>query len=425
MLAVHTTIEHVSRFFSYHKDYVKYCASDVVNLSSQLVSMEILTQKKSRKGKKRVRFAIPDEDVCREPSCKKTRAPVMKIKLTVDKTYYLRKKLVAHNIHGNESHRNPLKLDRSRAMKNDSNVLVGDASALSQDTGIRQFRLKTQDVSCREESNDVVVRDVNQNCAVKSDNRRSPKGSRVVLRKSKSDSSLHDKNYRATCKPTKKKKTVVAKKSCLRGNQSRNNYTSRKRKYTKTGKCCKDILNTTKKRKVSSPKLKAKKNSKSLKSKGSMLKKHKQLSSSRSSSKAKHICDKVKKAAEKIRKAKAAKQKMAQKRLKERLKRAAKKKLAMKRTLAKKRKENKQKSRLTNKKRKNSRKCVKPKRKRRRKIKIIPIERELDIVETLRVSLLKYLTFQVAFKHSYECCRKYCWDKWEEVEMEDIIDDHD
>lgn len=62
----------------------------------------------------------------------------------------------------------------------------------------------------------------------------------------------------------------------------------------------------------------------------------------------------------------------------------------------------------------------------RRKLRIIPIERNenYDVIPALRISFLKYITFKEAFEHNTDCCNECCWDRWSEVDAEDIEDDY-
>lgn len=63
---------------------------------------------------------------------------------------------------------------------------------------------------------------------------------------------------------------------------------------------------------------------------------------------------------------------------------------------------------------------------RKHKLKIIPIERNenYEVIPALRINFLKFITFKEAFEQNHECCEKCCWDKWSEVDAEDIEDDY-
>lgn len=380
--------------------------------------MEILPPKEpNRKTSKRVRFDLPDEaDKVPLPDIKRKKSP----DAILNRKYRLRKPILR---------KVQLLVMPKRLGSTEQNLVV--------DNQRQNLLTTTHNLSAAQESsgsemiqedidlNDNFVLDKNENCVVRTDNCKSVKHSNFVLRKSKSVGMRCNGKRQLNGRCQKKRKVVISKKSRLMGNSFTKHTRGRKRKR---GDSCKSA---PKKRKLSGGKLKVGKNppierrkqqskSKQCKNKSKRnTSKVKRVQKGRRSSKVKTVQKKVKKAADNLRKA--SKKRLQKSRYSKRMKKAAQKKLSWKKSSAKKRKVNKTKSTL----KKNKVVSKRKGRQRRRKIRIIKTERELDVIEPLRVSLLKYLTFEEAYKSKHDCCRKYCWDDWEEIDMEDIIDDYD
>lgn len=126
-------------------------------------------------------------------------------------------------------------------------------------------------------------------------------------------------------------------------------------------------------------------------------------------------------AAKALRKARKDKAMAFRRKIKYQLQRSARRRLEMKRKLQKKRK-NERKALLLE----IEQERIEFERSQRGTLNIKPIERneDYDVIPALRVKFLKYITFKEAIAHHQNCCEKCCWDRWSEVDAEDIEEDY-
>lgn len=379
--------------------------------------MEILPRKvKSKERRKQVRFTLPesvDESVALVQMEKKNQDVKSARKVCTKKT-------ILRKFH-------PY-LEQKKIEPIDEKVVSVDSIYRNQSlnkTFCVTDAIHNEEMLVSGERHDTIVMDRNENCKVRSKCSKVTKRY-VPIRKSKSDDVLCSKKRKLGLKPAKKRKNVVSKKLWVRKKQNSKYKQGRKRGHGDIGN---SKLIQAKKRKISIMHKGKKRNKKLVNNKrqhrtnetSKKGRRHKQTLS-KSSVKVKHLKKKIKKAIEKVRQSKTSKKKMM--RLKKRVKKTTTKKLKLKQSVIKKRKQNKRKN--EQKKRKVAKgRIVKQVKKRRRKIKIIPIERQDEVIPPLRVALLKYLTIERAYDYNLDCCRKCCWDDWEEVDMEDIKCDYD
>lgn len=357
--------------------------------------MEIVPKKDGERKRKRVRFTLPDNAVDEEAHTipKRKRSPIAKNR----KKCQIRKRFtrIDHHVEGDGRHGLEDKLSTDKQ---------GTSCCLS--GGDEHGKGECLQVA---ELPGTAFMNINENSKIRTDRGKPTKihGDRVSFRKGKSDVSLG--NGVKTSRERHGKKSMISKKSYFKGKDIIKHHPNTKR--------CDDYAHSSPKK---SKKRKAASMSPKKKVRTPHISRHHTFRSKSSNSsntiqiRARSKSSKLKKA---VCKAKLVKQRSVQKRLKEQAKKLAQKKLALKRSMHKK-------STLKRKKLVHT-EIDKKVDTSRRNIEIKPIEREMDIVEPMRISLLKYITFDIADRNTYECCRKYCWDDWEQVYIDDIIDDHD
>ncbi|XP_053380562.1 axoneme-associated protein mst101(2)-like [Mercenaria mercenaria] len=311
---------------------------DVVNLSNQLVSMEILPPKDdSKKSRKRVRFELPDNvDEAAPADPKRGKSPDVK---NVKK--FCIKKTILRKFHPYLGQRKVEPSDKI-CVENQSNPLLQKSNP---PPAVEEPE-SNEPMVVSDELADNPALDKNDNCTVRSDRAKTTKRPSLHLKKCRSDSVIFKRKYQRYTRHVKERKHVVSKKSWIKTKEVTIYKLNRKRKH---GDYRNSTLKKAKKRKLSGAQLKAKGRNKRLvkKNRGYRTTKLKKIVSkyhvskrkpvkSKSSSKVKH---KIKRAAGKVRKTKKAVKKMS--RLKKRLKKTAQKKLVLKKALAKKRKQKK------------------------------------------------------------------------------------
>ena len=385
-------------------------------MSSQLVSMEILpsTKEKSKKKRKQVRFVLPDN--VDESSALVSKAGKQQEVKPVRKL--CTKKPILRKFHPYLGQRKVEQTTKKVVTDNSGNIFLNKTFNITEGGS-------PEPMSLAEEQTESAILDRNENCKVRTKNSKVTKRINAPIKKVKSTQVIRNRKKHTKC-VRKKQKGVVSKKFWVKRKETSRYKQSRKRGHGDRGN---SKLVLAKKRKISAASLKDKKRKNKLKTKKrryNSVKANKgtkrKNTFSKSSVKVRQLKKKIKKAVDKVRKAKASKNKMM--RLKKRVNKTNTKKLKLKQSATKKRKQNQkksaQKSRMIVKGR-----VMKQVKKRRRKIKIIPIERQEEVIAPLRVALLKYLTIEQAYEMNFDCCRKCCWDDWEEIDMEDIKCDYE
>ncbi|XP_060600438.1 uncharacterized protein LOC132753903 isoform X2 [Ruditapes philippinarum] len=378
--------------------------------------MEILPSKdKSNKRKKQVRFALP-ETVDDSAALVQKEGKAQEVKPT---RKVCTKKTKLRKFHPYIAQIKVEPADKIVTNINENPLLIKSFCVSDE--------VSAEPISLMDEQTDGSVLDRNENCTVRSKYSKLTKRLNVPIKKIKSDYVLCSKKRKLN-QQTKKRKSVVSKKLWVKRKESSRCKQSRKRRHVDRGNC---KLAQAKKRKMSVAPLKGKNRSKKLandKRKYLTLAPNKKgtknkQTSSKASVKVNQLKKKIKKAVQNVRQAKTSEKKML--RLKKRVKKTTTKKLKLKQSLIKKRKHNERKKKDQKKRKAAKGQIVKIVKKRRRKIKIIPIERQDEVIPPLRVALLKYLTIEQAYDDHLDCCRLCCWDDWEEVDIEDIKCDYD
>ena len=424
----HTTVILLKTVFNTIQsiNYVPFAIlfTDVINLSSQLTSMEL----SKRKAKKRVRFELPETDIrpassqdfvsfqkdTQKKQKKAKQVTIYKgsISTLVTDALTVREKgtsgsftcdqlevdknLLEH-FHPNDGDDNNQITPAKRSKSSETNTFNdnNNCSNTNKQYLRRKKLLERRDLNRVKKGKGTVGLD-----------KKLLKHKQVILTKTVKEIKAHYKGYCRKIKPY----SLSAKKA---------NYTNVHKSVSKEKQ---------------TPTVKRKGQQKRTSSVTSKYRRQQRIKSRRDVKRAK-LDDKMRRKATmaKSLKNKVLKRKLAiEKRRKEQaIKRMARKKAAMKKKLAEKRKrlqrlKGTKKLAVNHKIRKLKKPKfipVKHKIRKLKKPKFIPIEREEEVSNSMRINLLIYRTFLKAADNHSHCCPRRCWKDWEELDVEDVYFD--